>query len=222
MRRRSRDNLRRMPVESGTLSLMTQPSSIATPSTQRTKESRFIETAFQNQLNAKLFERLCESGLPDWVLVSGCLFQTVWNVVSGKPVEHGIKDYDVFYFDSEDTGFEAEDRWIKKIAALTSDLACDVEVRNQSRVHLWYPEKFGTPYPELKSAFEGIDRFLHTSCAVGLYPDSHGHPKVYAPYGLDDLFDMVLRPNPDTPLDARRREKEARWCAVWPKLQVLK
>ena len=62
-------------------------------------EARFIELAFANEKNAALFERLRASDLKGWVLVSGCLFQSVWNGLSARPPERGIKDYDVFYFD---------------------------------------------------------------------------------------------------------------------------
>lgn len=196
-------------------------SSFAPLSSSTDLEARFIETAFQNSHNARLFERLVTSDLPNWILVSGSLFQTVWNVQTGRRATHGIKDYDVFYFDDHDVSWEAEDRWIKHIARDTTGLGIDVEVRNQARVHLWYEEKFGAAYPPLQSAFQGIDRFLHASCAVGLYPSTDGAIQVYAPYGLDDIFEMVLRANPLNPLDDRRAEKEAKWRALWPELKVV-
>ncbi len=196
-------------------------SSFAPASTAAIIDARFIETAFQNASNARLFERLVASGLPNWILVSGSLFQTVWNLQTGRPATHGIKDYDVFYFEESDLSWEAEDKWIKRIAEATADLGIEVEVRNQARVHLWYEEKFGAAYPPLKSAFEGIDRFLHSSCAVGLYPGTDGVPCVYAPFGLQDIFDMVLRANPLNPLDDRRREKEEKWRVLWPELRVV-
>jgi uncharacterized protein len=37
--------------------------------------------------------------LPGWYLVAGCLYQTVWNVVTDQPPEAGILDYDLVYFD---------------------------------------------------------------------------------------------------------------------------
>jgi len=36
----------------------------------------------------------------------------------------------------------------------------EIEIRNQARVHLWYPRRFGAPYPQLASAEDGIGRFL--------------------------------------------------------------
>src|SRR6266566_376577 len=40
--------------------------------------------------------------LPGWYLVAGCIYQTVWNAVTGQPPEAGIFDYDLAYFDDSD------------------------------------------------------------------------------------------------------------------------
>jgi hypothetical protein len=45
--------------------------------------------------------------LPQWRLVAGCLYQTVWNVLTGRARGTGIKDYDLIYFD--DLSWAAED-----------------------------------------------------------------------------------------------------------------
>lgn len=52
---------------------------------------------------------------PDLWLVSGMLFQTVWNILERRSRGHGILDVDLFYFDP-DTSEDAEDRWIKRVA----------------------------------------------------------------------------------------------------------
>lgn len=138
----------------------------------------FVALALTNEANRRILERLPSLGLRDAWLVSGSLFQTVWNALTGRPPSYGIKDYDLFYFD-EDTSFEAEDAAIQRVAKAFADLGGDVELRNQARVHLWYEGKFGTPYPPLRSAREGIDRFLAPACMVGLQPDG----TLYAPMG---------------------------------------
>lgn len=169
-----------------------------------------------------LFDGLVGLDLPDWAIVAGCLFQTVWNAKTNRPLTHGIDDYDVFYFDDSDTSYEAEDIVIKQVDAALPDFPARLEVRNQARVHLWYPEKFGHPYPPLRSSLEGVDRFLHASCAIGLYADGSGQPKLYAPFGVDDMLAMRLRANSWNKGDARRREKEAKWQKLWPELDVIK
>lgn len=180
-------------------------------------EARFLSLALANERNRAILSRLPELGLEDCWLVSGSLFQSVWNGLTGRDPEYGIKDYDVFYFDS-DTSFDAEDCAIARAHTLFAPLGLEVELRNQARVHLWYEAKFGTAYPPLRSSCEGIDRFLAPACMVGIAPDG----RVYAPHGFGDIEAMTIRPNRAANFSAARyAEKAARWKAMWPELTVI-
>jgi hypothetical protein len=153
------------------------------------------------------------------------LFQTVWNVQHGFEPTHGIRDYDLFYFDDRDTSWEAEDVCVRQCAGLFADLRVHVEVRNQARVHRWYPAKFGASCKEFRSTEEGIDSFLATSCCVGMRK-THGALTVYAPHGLADLFDLIVRPNAARVDDGGELHevyatKAHRWSQTWPRLEVL-
>src|SRR6478609_9907140 len=100
-------------------------------------QSEFLTAALRNPANAIIAEKLFELDLPDAWLVSGCLVQTVWNVLTGRAVDYGINDYDVFYFDP-DTTWAAEDAVIRQLHDAFANLGVTVEIRNQARVHLWY------------------------------------------------------------------------------------
>jgi hypothetical protein len=179
----------------------------------------FVAAALANPINRTIVERLPLLGLPDCWLVSGALFQTVWNVKTGRDPQYGIKDYDIFYFDP-DTSYEAEDAAIGKARDVFADVGADIEVRNQARVHLWYEEKFGMPYPALTRTADGIDRFLMHAAQVGICRKGDRYD-VYAPHGLDDIDGMVIRPNRTSNFNADRyREKAARWKRLWPELDV--
>lgn len=183
-------------------------------------EKRFIELALTNELNRIILAHLPELGLADAWLVSGSLFQSVWNAQTGRAPGYGIKDYDIFYFDPDPT-WEAEDAVIRRCADAFAPLGAEVEVKNQARVHLWYEAKFARPYPPLACATEGIDRFLAPACMVGIQPNEGGL-KTYAPHGFDDIATMTIRPNPVANFSAERyAEKAARWKAMWPELTVL-
>jgi hypothetical protein len=153
--------------------------------------ARLVEAVLRNPTNRAILERLPALGLADAWLVSGAVFQTVWNVLTERPPAYGIKDYDIFYFDT-DTSFEAEDGVIRRVAAGMSDICNCVEPRNQARVHLWYHEKFHAPYAPLCRTTEGIDRFLVRAAQVGVQPTGDGCA-VYAPHGLDDIATMPRR-----------------------------
>lgn len=183
-------------------------------------EQRFIELALTNEVNREILARLPELALPDTWLVSGSLFQTVWNALTGRTPDYGIKDYDIFYFDP-DLSWEGEDAVIKRCAEAFADLGAEIEVRNQARVHLWYPEKFNAPYPPLPCSTGGIDRFLMTSAKVAIQP-ADGAMCVYAPRGFDDIEAMIVRPDRGPHFHPGvYAAKAARWKERWPELTVI-
>jgi hypothetical protein len=55
--------------------------------------------------------------LPDWFLFSGAVYQPVLNHLIGRPLDYGIKDYDLGYFDGSDLSYEAEDVVIRRVKA---------------------------------------------------------------------------------------------------------
>jgi hypothetical protein len=180
----------------------------------------FLTLALRNPVNGAIADELLRLALRDAWIVSGCLVQSAWNALTGRAVDYGINDYDVFYFDS-DTSWQAEDAVIRDLQGRLARLRVRIEVRNQARVHLWYPEKHGLPYPALRRSTEGIDRFLTRNTQVGIRHSVHGYD-VYAPNGFDDIADMIVRPNPGANFSAANyAAKAARWKALWPELTVL-
>jgi hypothetical protein len=180
----------------------------------------FFSFTLRNPVNAAIADELFRLALPDAWIVSGCLVQTVWNVLTGRAVDYGIADYDVFYFDS-DTSWEAEDAVIRKLRGTLEVHGADIEARNQARVHLWYPAKHGLPYPQLGSSSEGIDRFLTKNTRVGIRRTKDGF-EVYAPDGFDDVAGMIVRPNPGPNFSAANYAKKAsRWKTLWPEVTVI-
>jgi hypothetical protein len=159
--------------------------------------------------------------LPDWRIVSGSIYQTVWNALTGRPADYGIKDYDLFYFDAADTSYEAEDVVIRRVAAAyPPDLSSKVEVRNQARVHLWFGARFGEPYPPLARTDEALERFVSPAYSVGVRLEEDGDITVAAPFGLDDIFAMRLRPNPVRGLTPSWAGVTAGVLARWPEVTV--
>lgn len=180
----------------------------------------FLELALRNPVNAAIVDELFRLALPDAWLVSGCLVQTVWNALTGRETGYGIADYDVFYFDP-DTSWAAEDAVIRKLRSALHEHGAEIEARNQARVHLWYPDKHGLPYPPLRLSTEGIDRFLTKNTRIGIRRIGDGYD-VYAPDGFEDAANMVVRPNPGPNFSAANyANKAARWKKMWPEVTVL-
>ncbi|MFJ8726083.1 nucleotidyltransferase family protein [Streptomyces sp. NPDC093269] len=175
----------------------------------------------RNEVLLEVLERSASLALPGWYVTAGCLFQTVWNVVTDRPPTSGIKDYDVFYFDGGDLSWEAEDAVITAGANAFAGLPGEVEIRNEARVHLWYRQKFGVACAPYASTEAAIDSFAATTCCLGVRLEPGGRWRVYAPHGLSDVFNLVVRPNPVLAPREVYESKTARWRRHWPELRVL-
>jgi hypothetical protein len=86
---------------------------------------------------------------------------------------------------------------IRRVAgAFEEPLRSMVEVRNQARVHLWFEAKFGEPYTPLCCTAEALERFTSATFAIGARLEGDDRLHIEAPFGLEDLFALRLRPNP--------------------------
>jgi hypothetical protein len=181
----------------------------------------FRDVLLRNQTLAEVLTRAAVLALPGWYLVAGCLYQTVWNVVTGRPAQAGILDYDLAYYDASDLSWGGEDAVIQAGSRLFGDLAAPVQIRNQARVHLWYAQKFGAPCPPHDSTEAAIDTFEATTACLGVRLEPGERWRVYAPHGLGDVFNLVVRPNPVLAPRHVYQAKTTRWQREWPSLSVL-
>ena len=158
--------------------------------------------------------------LPDAWLVSGAIYNCVWNSLTGRPALHGVNDIDIIYFDA-DLSWEAEDRVIKALEQALDGLPVPVQPRNQARVHLWFPGKFGTPFAPLASSAEMLGRYASKTHAVGVRLEADDTLTVLAPFGLDDVFSFRITPNPVLANKKAHEAKAARALSIWPEITVL-
>ena len=179
-----------------------------------------VAAALTNIINRKILERLPILDLPQACLAAGCVWQPYLNCRSGRGISDQINDYDVVYFDPTDLSFEAEDRVIRQAAVLFQDLDAVIEVRNQARIHLWYPQRFGCDCPPMSSAAEAIARFPVRGTCLGLASANDGSITTIAPYGWDELTAGILRPNPLC-VDPTAFERKAHsYRERWPWLRI--
>lgn len=176
------------------------------------------EILYKNNKLRYLLEKLDESGISNYYIAAGCINQTVFNYYHGYDIEYGINDYDIVYFDS-DTSYEAEDKVIRKINSLIEDIDIKVDIKNQARVYLWYYEKYGIKRDAYVSVEDAINKWASTVTCIGVRLNK-GVFSVYAPYGVNDIFSMVIKP---VRLETERNVYEMKslgWKKKWPKLRV--
>ncbi|TGW04233.1 nucleotidyltransferase family protein, partial [Mesorhizobium sp. M2D.F.Ca.ET.145.01.1.1] len=110
---------------------------------------------------------------------------------------------------------------IRRAARHFEGLALPVEVRNQARVHLWYPRKFGQECPRYASASGSVSYFASKTHAVGVRFDGNGELELVAPFGLDDVFSFRITPNRAMDNQRTHEAKGKRAMENWPEITVM-
>jgi hypothetical protein len=172
-----------------------------------------------NETLWECLHRVAALDLPAWYLGAGCVAQTIWNVAHGKAPSADILDYDLVYYDRDLS--EASEHSVQREAReLVADLHIELDVTNEARVHLWYPRQFGYGIQPYQSTEDAIGTWPTTATAIGVRP-SGPELEVWAPFGTQDLFNLVVRPNRVQITPEIYDAKVARWVTRWPSLVAL-
>lgn len=174
----------------------------------------------RNPAATAILERAPQLRLPSWYLGAGAITQTVWNLLHGFDPTQGIKDYDLVYFDPDDLSLAGEQATEDRAAQLYSDLNVKLDVTNEARVHLWYPDRFGRSIPPYRSTEHAISTWPTTASSIGVRTNDDAFV-VCAPFGFSDLYAMVVRPNKGIINQDVYEAKAQRWAEAWPKLSVI-
>jgi len=164
--------------------------------------------------------RLSKLNLPNYYVGAGCIAQSVWNYLYACEIGYGINDVDIVYFDS-DISVEKERRVIEYITNELPNTRYTLDIKNQARVYVWYGEKFGYPCAKYKSTEEAINTWPSTATSIGVKLEK-GIFKVYAPYGMNDMFNGIVRPNKTLISKEIHDNKSKSWSDRWPSLTVVK
>jgi len=158
--------------------------------------------------------------IQDWYVGAGCIAQTVWNQAHGFTLDAHIKDIDLVYYDDTDLS-EKTEKEHEAIINQALDLPIPVDCTNEARVHTWYEDRFGYPIKAYQSAEEAINTWPTTATSVAVKIDSNGELQVYAPFGLNDLFGLIIRPNKVQITREIYEKKVQRWQLHWPRLTII-
>lgn len=152
-------------------------------------------------------------GLPDCWVGAGFLRNAVWDALHDRPWSAGESDIDVVYFDAADIRPETECRLEER---LRQSSPRPWSVKNQARMH---HRNGDAPYLDSQDA---VRHWLETCTAVAArHVDSR--LEVMAPFGVDDLLGLIIRPTPSgmrKPIEFQERLIQKGWQTRWPKLQL--
>ena len=182
---------------------------------------KLLQTILEmNQPLYQIIKEMSKCHLPNYYVGGGAITQTVWNYLLDKPLNHGISDVDIVYYDTN-LSEEKENNIISKVKNNFTLNEYDIDVVNEARVHLWYEEVFGKKIDAYKSVEEAISTWPTTATSIGVRLEGE-ELIVFAPYGMNDLFKGVVRPNKLMIDEKIYNDKIIKWKKKWGKLNYRK
>ena len=155
----------------------------------------FIKIIKQNSDLVTILDYIYELKLPNFYIAAGSVFQTIWNYYDNKPLNFGIKDIDIIYYDPINLSKESEQKLEKTIEDYLkkTGLNYELDIHNEARMHLWKKDNENKNIDQYKNSEDAIDQWIATVHAIGITKENN-EIKVYAPYGLSDIFSKTIRP----------------------------
>ena len=155
--------------------------------------------------------------LPDCWVGAGFVRNAVWDRLHGRRLPHQ-GDVDVVWFCAECAEPEEDRRAEDMLRAM--DPSIPWSVRNQARMH---SRNGDAPYA---STVDAMRFWPESATAVAVRRTKRDGCEVVAPFGLDDLFGMVVRPTPRFAVGDKlaahlARVEQKGWLTHWPHLRAL-
>lgn len=159
------------------------------------QNEKFISILKENKDLITILDYIYELNLPNFYIAAGSIFQTIWNYYDQKPLNFGIKDIDIIYYDPNNLSKESEKKLENKIIEhfKALNLNYEFDVHNEARMHLWKKENENKDINQYKNSEDAIDQWIATVHSIGITKEND-NIKVYAPYGLSDIFSKTIRP----------------------------
>jgi len=153
--------------------------------------------------------------LPDGHIAAGYIRNQAWDRLHGFKAGERHADIDVVFYDPADRSERRDEAAERQLREMTGDPKWSV--KNQARMHI---RNGDAPYDSLSDA---LSRWPETATAVGARLDDNGRITLVHPYGLADLFGLVVRRSPafaDGAYYLDRIRKKG-WSKLWPLLSII-
>ncbi|MBT4045730.1 MAG: nucleotidyltransferase family protein [Rhodospirillaceae bacterium] len=154
--------------------------------------------------------------LPDCWIGAGFVRCKVWDHLHGFTQATPLDDIDLLYFQASDTSRTVEQAIEDRLHHAMPGQPWSV--KNQARMHLRNGDQ---PYA---GTVDAMRHWLETPTCVAIRLNAKEELELAAPYGIDDLLQLVVRPTPA----GQRREQAYRdrlenknWLQNWPKTRAI-
>jgi hypothetical protein len=173
-----------------------------------------LQILLSNSIIATVLPAIAQLNLPNWWLAGGAVRNTVWRSLFGQECNLFIKDFDIAFFDNVGN---REQELVAKSTLKTQFPGQEFDVKNQASFGNW--RVGGMTYNSTENA---IQNWLHTATAVGVRMNKQGEWQFFTPYGLDDLFNGIIRPTPIHIHNPDADQKAASFLQKCPYLRLVK
>jgi hypothetical protein len=164
----------------------------------------------------RLLRAVSDLALPDCWIGAGFIRNAVWDALHGREPNCALlNDVDVVFFDRADATAPRDEAIEAKLTAHCPKIPWSV--RNQARMHVRNNEP---AYPDTAGA---IARWPETATAVAARLP-RGRVELLAPYGVDDLLQLIVRPTPAFILRQEEfvdRLNSKNWQVRWSRLKII-
>jgi len=178
-------------------------------------EKQLIEIIKQDTYINSILKVVENLNLNDAWVCAGLIRNKVWDILHSTTTP--INDIDVIYFDASNTSWEMEKQLENELRILLPNHPWSV--KNQARMHL----KSG--FNPFTSSYEGVAHFTETPTAIAVRLWNN-ELEIMAPYGIQDLFEMKVRPTPFYQKNSEfysiyvERIKKKKWDEIWKSLSI--
>lgn len=178
-------------------------------------ESRLKKIVENDVYMTSILKAIEKLNLKDAWVCAGFIRNKIWDI--SHNITTPLNDIDVIYFDTIDTSLEKEKQLETELEFLLPDQPWSV--KNQARMHLM------SGFKPFTSSYDGVAHFPETPTAIAVRMYNQDI-EIMAPYGLQDLFEMRVKPTPffqeNTELHSTyvERIKRKKWNERWESLSV--
>ncbi len=185
------------------------------PQSESERERLLRSILARDSVRMAILAQVDALGLPDCWVGAGFVRTAVWDALHERQAAPPTADIDVIWFDATRATAD-DDRAIER--QLGAEAPGPVwSVKNQARMHL---RNGDAAYKSCQDAM----RFWPETATCVAARLSAGEIETMAPFGLADLFELVVRPTPAFAGAKRRifrqRLAQKRWLKSWPQLRV--
>jgi hypothetical protein len=174
--------------------------------------NELIDIITKDELIIKTLTIVKNLKLNDCWVGAGFIRNKVWDILHKKKTIK-LNDIDVVFFDKTNISEKLE----KEIEQQLNEIDPKIKwsVKNQARMH------FRNNHLKYINTENAISYWPETATAIAVRLNLNDKIEILAPYGLNDLFNLIVKPTPNFDLIVfQKRVNEKEWKKQWKNLKL--